>query len=89
MTMFQGPPFEGSSFSPETLDVMTHAFDEAVETLPFPVAAGRVQALARHIVEIAAQGERDPERLKARALAALAADGRDERQGPKPPFSMR
>lgn len=87
MTVFKNPPFQGTSFSPETLDVMTHAFEETVETLPFPVAAGRVQALARHIVEIAAQGERDAERLMARALAALAADGHDERQWPKPPFS--
>lgn len=79
MTAFEDQPFRGASFSPETLAVMTRVFEDAVDTLPFPVAAGRVQALARHIVEIAAQGERDAERLKARALAALAAGGRDER----------
>jgi hypothetical protein len=89
MTLFESPPFGGSSFGPETIEVMTHALEEAVETLPFPVAAGRVQALARHIVEIAARGERDVKRLKERALKALAADGRDQRRGPKPPFSTR
>jgi len=80
MTIFRGQVFQGqgSSFSPETLDMMTRAFEDAVDTLPFPVAAGRVQVLARHVVEIAAQGERDAERLKERALAALAAGGRDE-----------
>lgn len=87
MTVFKGPSFQGSSFSPETLAMMTRVLEDAVDTLPFPVAAGRVQALARHIVEIAAQGERDAERLKTRSLAALAADGHDEGQGPKPPFS--
>jgi predicted TIM-barrel enzyme len=79
MTIFKDLPFQGTSFSPETLAVMTRVFEDAVDTLPFPVAAGRVQALARHIVEIAAEGEDDAERLKARALAALAASGRDDR----------
>ncbi len=84
MTIFQD---QGASFSPETLDVMTRAFEDAVDTLPFPVAAGRVQALARHVIDIAAQGERDAERLKERALRALAADGHEERQRTRPPFS--
>lgn len=82
----KGPPFEGMSFSPEIIAVMTRAFEDAVDTLPFPVAAGRVQALARHIIALAAEGEHDAERLAARALMALAADGH-ERQRTKPPFS--
>jgi hypothetical protein len=51
--------FQGSSFSPDTIAMMTQAFEEAVEELPFPVGSGRVQALARNIVELASQGERD------------------------------
>ena len=50
---------------------MTQAFEEAVETLPFPVGSARVQGLAKNIVELAAQGERDPERMKLLALLAL------------------
>jgi hypothetical protein len=63
--------FHGSSFSPDTIEAMTRAFNEAVETLPFPVGSARVQALAKNIVELAAQGERDPERMKLLALLAL------------------
>lgn len=63
--------FHSSSFSPDTIEAMTQAFNEAVETLPFPVGSARVQALAKNIVELAAQGERDPERMKLLALLAL------------------
>lgn len=63
--------FHGSSFSPDTIKAMTQAFEEAVETLPFPVSSARVQALAKNIVELASQGERDPERIKLLALLAL------------------
>lgn len=63
--------FQGSSFSPDTIAAMTKAFEEAVDTLPFPVGSARVQTLAKNIVELAAQGERDPERMKLLALLAL------------------
>lgn len=63
--------FQGSSFSPDTIALMTQVFDEAVEALPFPVGSARVQALARNIVELASQGERDPERMRLLALLAL------------------
>jgi hypothetical protein len=63
--------FQGSSFSPDTIELMTRAFEGAVDTLPFPVGSARVQALAKNIVELASQGERDPERLRLLALLAL------------------
>lgn len=63
--------FQGSSFSPDTIAAMTQAFQEAVDTLPFPVSSSRIQALAKNIVELAAQGERDPERMKLLSLLAL------------------
>ncbi|MCF2522333.1 hypothetical protein [Bradyrhizobium sp. G127] len=63
--------FQGSSFSPDIIAAMTQAFEEAVDTLPFPVGSARVQSLAKNIVELAAQGERDPERMKLLALLAL------------------
>jgi hypothetical protein len=65
--------FQGTSFSPDTIAAMTQAFEEAVETLPFPVGSGRIQALAKNIVELASQGEREPERMKLLALLALQA----------------
>lgn len=69
--------FQGSSFSPDVIAAMTQAFQEAVDTLPYPVASGRVQALAKNIVELAAQGERDPERMKLLSLLALQSAGRE------------
>ena len=63
--------FHGSSFSPDIIAAMTKAFEEAVETLPFPVGSARVQTLAKNIVELASQGEHDPERMKLLALLAL------------------
>ena len=35
------------------------------------MGSARVQALAKNIVELASQGERDPERMKLLALLAL------------------
>jgi hypothetical protein len=65
--------FHGTSFSPDTIAMMTRALEEAVATLPEPVSSGHVQALARNIVDLTSQGERDPERLKLLALLALQA----------------
>ncbi|MBN8969744.1 MAG: hypothetical protein J0G95_14985 [Rhizobiales bacterium] len=66
MTMFQG-----TSFNPQTLALMRRVLEEAVETLPYPVPSGCVQALARNIIDLAAQGERDPQLMKLLALLAL------------------
>lgn len=77
MPMSQGSPFKGASFSPDTIAAMTQAFQEAVDALPFPVGSARVQTLAKNIVELASQGERDPERMKLLALLALKSGGRD------------
>ncbi len=63
--------FQGRSFNPETVAIMTQALEEAVETLPYPVSSGAVQSLARNIVDLATQGERDPQRMKLLALLAL------------------
>ncbi|HEX7790143.1 MAG TPA: hypothetical protein VF467_06390 [Afipia sp.] len=69
--------FQGASFSPDVIASMTQAFHEAVETLPFPAHSGHVQSLAKNILELASQGERDPERMKLLALLALRAVRRD------------
>ncbi len=63
--------FQGTSFNPETILIMTRVLEEAVETLPYPVSSGSVQSLAKNIVDLATQGERDPQRMKLLALLAL------------------
>ena len=65
--------FQGTSFSPDVIAAMTQALNEAVATLPDQVSSGRVQALAKNIIDLAAQGERDQERMKLLALLALQA----------------
>ncbi len=63
--------FHSTSFNPQTLALMRRVLEEAVDTLPYPVSSGHVQALARNILDLAAQGERDPQRMKLLALLAL------------------
>lgn len=63
--------FQATSFNPQTLALMRRVLDEAVETLPYPVSSGHVQALARNIIDLASQGERDPQLMKLLALLAL------------------
>lgn len=63
--------FQGSSFHPQTIAAMTQALEEAVAALPERVPSNYVQSLARNIVDLASQGERDPERMKLLALLAL------------------
>jgi hypothetical protein len=65
--------FQGTSFSPDVIAAMSQALQEAVDTLPEQVSSGRVQALAKNIIDLASQGERDPERMKLLALLALQA----------------
>ena len=63
--------FQGTSFNPETIALMTRALEEAVATLPYPVSSGAVQSLAKNIIDLASQGERDPQRMTLLALLAL------------------
>jgi hypothetical protein len=63
------------NFDPETLAILEIAFNEASEVLlasggHFDQKATR-DALAELIISFAAEGETDPKRLKALALAAL------------------
>jgi hypothetical protein len=60
------------SFDPEVVSAMATAYHAALKELGLSEsddAATRV--VAKRIVELAALGERDPERLKAATLAAL------------------
>ena len=69
--------FPASFYDPETLNVLTRAFDEAwtdIQTMigskPLNASAFR-STLAKRIMAAAARGERDPKRLKLIALGAV------------------
>jgi hypothetical protein len=67
------------AFDPETISILIGALDDAWEMVGADKAAFRMDghlkgarnALAKHIVDIAKQGERDRQRLIKGALAAL------------------
>ena len=63
---------EGAAFDPETVEILAHALDSAYEVLKadskLAPGGGGVSALAKVILELAKEGERDAERLAERAL---------------------
>jgi hypothetical protein len=64
--------FGSGSFDPKTLAIVEAAFDETWLTLKFNGNHKvRAEELARCILRLATEGERDPMRLHDRALAAL------------------
>jgi hypothetical protein len=71
-------PF-GSRYEPETLSVLYSAFDAAwtdlqaaLETPLSPVAQAKAKMfIAKNLLAAADAGERDPDRLKARALQGV------------------
>jgi hypothetical protein len=69
--------FPTASYDPDTLGLLTRAFDDAWVALQAlvgakPVAAEVLRArLASRIMAAAADGERDPSRLKLIALGAI------------------
>jgi hypothetical protein len=70
-----------AAFDPETIAILSDALDNAWNSVEANKRAykldghaeGARQALARHLVDIATQGERDPQRLIDGALARLKA----------------
>ena len=71
-------PFPRDCFDPETLGLMTKAFDAAWEEVGFALVNEDVtptalrQKMAVRIMVAVRDGERDPERLKELALDAIA-----------------
>jgi hypothetical protein len=64
--------FGSGSFDPKTLSILEAAFDETWLTLKLNGNRKvRADELARCILRLATEGERDPVRLQDRALAAL------------------
>ena len=60
--MFSPP---GTVFDPDTLAVLTAAYEKAVQEQ----AGSLHETVAKHIIELASEGERDPDRLCHGALA--------------------
>jgi hypothetical protein len=63
---------QGAAFGPEVISAMAAAYRAALEELGLSEsddAATRI--VAKRVVELAARGERDPERLKTATLEAL------------------
>ncbi len=63
-------------FEPEAIERMAAAYEHALRVLQLTDRTDPItEALARKIIEIAEVGERDPDRLCQRALAALKSIG--------------
>ena len=59
------PP--GSTFDPDAISKLSAAYEKAVDGQPAPVR----EMIAKHIIYLAAGGERDPDKLCEGALARL------------------
>lgn len=67
--------FGGPSFGPQTIALMSRALEEAQALLPQPIANDFSRTIAAAILKVAADGERDPVRLRTRAMSALTLKG--------------
>jgi hypothetical protein len=67
--------FSNASFSPEVIQAMQQALDDAVSTLPHPASSKSVQEIAENILRAANEGQRDPVVLRVMALMALQLKG--------------
>jgi hypothetical protein len=63
--------FSNASFSPDLIEVMDKALEQAVATLPHPVSSMRVRHVAENILRGAKQGESDPRILQTMALMEM------------------
>ncbi|OYU87469.1 MAG: hypothetical protein CFE29_23980 [Bradyrhizobiaceae bacterium PARB1] len=62
---------EHRPFGHDAVEAMSSALDLCIEELPLSIPADAVQVLSSSIVDEAARGERDPERLHFHAMATL------------------
>ena len=63
--------FSDAAFSPEMIEIMGAALDQAVATLPEPVSSAHVSLLAESILRTAQSGVRDRAVLQRMALLEL------------------
>jgi hypothetical protein len=63
--------FANASFQPDMVALMDEALANAVEKLPHPASAAKVQAIAQTILRSAKEGERNVLALETMALLEL------------------
>ena len=64
---------QNHAFGPDEIRVLTTAFEEALQSLRLVDRADpATEMVARKIIELAQQGERDPVRLRERAVRSLS-----------------
>jgi hypothetical protein len=66
--------FGGPSFGPQSIALMSRALEETLAMLPQPVPDDLAHTIAATILKKAAEGERDPVRLRTSAMSALKPD---------------
>jgi hypothetical protein len=59
------PPIDGFVFDPDTIAVLTAAYEDAIKGQSTTAR----EIIAKHIIELASEGERDPYKLCQGALA--------------------
>ena len=71
------PPFlKGATFDPQTIEVMSAAFEAVYASLQLLNRTDPVtEIVARKVIEVAGTGERDPERIRDLVLLSLNESG--------------
>jgi hypothetical protein len=65
--------FGGPSFGEQSIAIMTRALDEALAALPFPIDNSKKREFAQRILDRAADGERNLDRLREAAFGDFVA----------------
>ena len=65
--------FGGPSFGPQTITLMSQALSDVQTSLSIPVSDERMRTIAEALLKLAANGERDPVKLKSAAISTLEA----------------
>jgi hypothetical protein len=69
------PLLQGQAFEPELIDAMARAFEDALRVLQLTNRDDPLNTIvAKRIIAVAQTGERDPQRIRERALQSLRDD---------------
>ena len=63
---------QSASFGPDEIRVIVRAFDDALRTLGVDRSSLVAEALAKKIIKLAQQGERDPKTLRQHAVRSVS-----------------
>jgi hypothetical protein len=64
--------FKNRAFGPDDIKVLTAAYEDALRTLRTNRSDPTTEIVAKKIIELAQRGERDPVRLRERAIRSLS-----------------